>query len=229
MQARLAYFGCGLVVVALAAGCASTSGPQPPSGAEQLTLVKSTLQEVLQNELAKAGLCDTDLVFETTMTFPVPAEGDKNPRPAWKGVFLGREEATLQVKDQMLVIAKTMQCNEVETRYMFNPFTRTWGLEAQRTPPEGNRLWVLFSGNASEFFHDVSAAKAVRHPLASLVTHPKLIVPETFPANVCVDDMLAILTELGLSTLDAHLKAEHATGNPCKPDVHVYIKPAASR
>ena len=42
------------------------------------------------------------------------------------------------------------------------------------------------------------------------------------------DAMLSDLLELGLTGLHAHLKAEHAS-YPCNPDIHVYVKPAASR
>ena len=228
MKATLGYCGCFALVMALAAGCAST-GSQPAAADQQVTQVEATSQSVLQGELARAGLCDTDLVFETTITFPVQEGGDKHPKPAWKGIFLGREQATLQAKDQLLVIAKTLQCNEVETRYVFNPFTRTWGLAAQRTTPEGNRLWVLFSGNASEFMHDVANAASVRSPLAETAANPKLHPATAFPVDVSVDAMLADLTEIGLSGLNAHLKAEHSGEILCNPDVHVYVKPAAGR
>lgn len=230
MRAGLVGFGCCLVVMALTAGCETLNAPPPPQGDPPLAQDPSNPLAVLENELARAGLGDTDLVFETTMTFPVPSGGDTNTRPtAWKGVFLGRTEATLHAQDQVLVIAKTWQCNESGLQYMYNPFTRTWGYAAQHSSQEPNRLWVLFSGTAADFFRDVAAKQEARCPLTSVIAKTKPIVPGTLPADISVDRMLADLTEEALTAMDAHLKAEHTASNPCNPDMHVYIKPAASR
>ena len=224
---RLVPFGCGLLALALAAGC-QTTPTAADNTREKLAHVESSSQEVLSDLLDKAGLSDSALVLETTMTFPPPASGDKHPKPVWKGAWTGQPTGTLQANDQVLVIAKSIQCDAVEARYKFNPFTRTWMILADDSSPEGNWLRVLFKGTARDFAAAVAAAREQQTPLASLAGTAKSLTASSFPATITVDEMLNDLLELGLHGLEAHLKTEHATSS-CNPDIHVYVKPAAGR
>ena len=226
MHTRLIPFGCSLLALLLAAGCQTTA--TPGAAPEKLAHVESTSVEVLAGVLAQAGLSDSNLVLEATITLPPPAGGDAHPKPAWTGAWAGQPAATLQAGDRVLVIAKSIQCGAIETKYTFNPFTRTWTLQAGDTGPEGNWLRVLFDGSARDFAAAAAAAREEQAPLAALAAGDKAAAAASFPAAVTVDGMLGNLTELGLSRLSVHLKAEHAD-HPCNPDIHVYVKPAAGR
>ena len=91
---------------------------------------------------------------------------------------------------------------------------------------EGNWLYVLFNGTARDFVREVAAARSGRGVLASLVAKPAAAAEGSFPLQLGTDEMRADLTDLGLTALDKHLKAEHGDGHPCLPDVHVYYRPA---
>jgi hypothetical protein len=222
--------GCCFSVLALAAGCQSPNGQAGEKSEIPMAHVQASSQKVLADILAKAGIAETDLVLEDTIAFPPPAVGDKkNPRSAWMGRFAGQEKAVINAEDQMLVIAKTIPCNAAETRYVFNPFLRTWILTADRSSPEGNLLWVLFNGKAKDFVTEVDKAQNAHELLGSLVRTPQPVTGATFPVQVLVDEMRNDLIELGLRGLDEHLRTVHADGQPCNPDVHLYVKPAAGK
>jgi hypothetical protein len=228
MRRNVFHFGCGLIVLALAAGCESPSGPtaavQP--GAIQMTQDRRSVQEVLADILEKAGLVATDQVLRTAITFPPPAAGDKNPLPAWQGCFAGQEKAVLNADDRVLVIAKTIP---PAPRYVFNPFIRTWSIAANQPNAEGNLLWVLFDGKARDFVTEVAKARDAHELLSSLVRKPRPVTGATFPAQISIDEIRNDLLELGLSALDEHLRTAHANGQPCNPEVQVYVKPAAGK
>jgi len=223
--------GGGLLVLALAAGCESTPKQTANTEGTQLRMghVRGASAEVLDDILKKTGLSDSNLVLEITVTLPAPAGGDKNTLPPWKGCFAGREQGLLQADDQMLVIAKTIPCHAPDARYVFNPFNRTWMLAADRNNPDGNLLWVLFNGKASDFVQEVRKAQENRQILGSLIKTPPPISETAFPIHPAVEEMRNDLAELGLSALEQHLRLQHADGRPCTPDVHVYLKPAAGR
>lgn len=226
MKARLVCIGGAAAVLLLAAGCRST---EPAAPRERLAHVESTSQQILDDLLTKAGMSGANLVLETTLTFPVPPDGDHNPVPAWRGVLKDQVKAALQADDQVLVIAKSLQCNAVEARYVFNPFTRTWLMASDDAPPEGNWVRVLFQGTVRDFAREVEAARSRQGPLSSLAK-PAAAAAEavSFPLALTIADLRGSLATLGLSALDAHLKAEHATSS-CNPDVHVYLKSAAAK
>ena len=226
MNRNVFHFGCGLIVLALAAGCESPSGPTAavPPGAPPLMQERRSVQEVLADILEKAGLAATDLVLRTAITFPPPTDGDRNPLPSWQGCFAGQEKAVLHSDDQVLVIAKTIP---PAPRYVFNPFIRTWTLAATKPNPEGNLLWVLFNGKARDFVTEVAKARDAHELLSSLVRTPRPITSAAFPAQISIDESRNDLLELGLSALDEHLRTGHANGQPCNPEVQVYVKPAS--
>ena len=191
-----------------------------------MTQERRSAQEVLADILGKAGLGATDQVLRTTITFPPPAAGDKNPLPNWQGCFAGQEKAVLHADDRVLVIARTIS---PAPRYVFNPFIRTWTIAANQPNAEGDQLWVLFNGNAQDFVTEVAKARDAHDLLSSLVRKPRPITSATFPAQISIDESRNDLLELGLSALDEHLRTAHANGQPCNPEVQVYVKPAAGK
>lgn len=229
MKLNACHLGCGLIVLALAAGCQSTGGQGAAAADAQMTHVQGTSQAVLSDVLAKAGLTATDLVMEVTVAIPPPANGDPNPKAQWGGCFAGQEKAVLQADDRVLLIAKTLQCDAVESRYVFNPFIRVWTLSADRSSVEGNLLWVLFNGKASEFAQEVNKAQDAHELLGSLVKPSRPITAATLPAQVTAEELRNDVVELGLTALAQHLQVVHADGQPCNPDVHLYVKPAAGK
>jgi len=226
MKRNVFCFGCGLIVLALAAGCESPSGPTAAVQPEtRMSQDRRSTQEVLDDILEKAGLAATDQVLRTTITFPPPAAGDQNPLPNWQGCFAGQEKAVLNPDDRVLVIAKT---TPPAPRYVFNPFIRTWTVAANQPNAEGNLLWVLFNGKARDFVTEIAKARDAHELLSSLVRKPRLVTGATFPAQISIDEIRNDLLELGLSALDEHLRTVHANGQPpCNPEVQVYVKPAA--
>lgn len=230
VKMNVRHLGCCLTVLALAAGCQSTTSTAVGKPDARMTHVQGTAQEILANLLAKTGMTESNLVLEDTITYPPPAAGDqRNARSAWMGSFAGQDKAVINADDQMLIIAKTVPCNATETRYVFNPFIRVWTLQADRTSPEGNLLWVLFNGKARDFAAEVAKAQNAHELLGSLVRQSRPVTSTTFPVQIEVNEMRNDLVELGLSGLDDHLRSVHADGHPCNPDVHVYIKPAAAK
>ena len=225
MQTRIVLLGGGLAVLLLAAGC-QTAPTAADQNSEDLMHVESSSVEVLGGALAQAGMTDSNLVLETTITLPPPAAGDAHPKPSWKGLWAGQSAPALQADDRMLVVAKSIPCDVPEAQYKFNPFTRTWSIQAGTTNPEGNWLRVIFTGTAREFVAAAAASREQQSPLASLAADAKGAAG--FPMAATVDGVLADLTELGLSRLSAHLRGEHADRS-CNPDIHVYVKPAAGR
>ena len=225
-----AFLGGGvLVVLMLAAGCQSPSRPAGAAPENQMAQVQGSSQEILAGILKQAGLATTDLVLESILVFPPPAAGDQNPKVAWQGRFSGLDKVLMNADDQVLVVIKTTPCNAVETRYVFNPFIRTWMLSADRASPEGNLLWVLFHGKAADFVKEVAKEQNGNELLGSLVREARPVSGAVFPILVTSAEMRNDVLELGLSALDGHLRTMHADGQPCKPDVHVYIKPAAGK
>jgi hypothetical protein len=188
--------------------------------------VQGSAQEVLADILAKSGLAATDLVLEANIALPPPADNDRNPPPVWRGRYAGQEKGVLRAEDRVLVIAKTVSCDALETRYVFNPFIRTWVNTADRSNPEGNLLWVLFNGKARDFVEEVRKARDHNEMLGSLVRTPRPVTAAPFPVQVDVGEMRNDVLELGLFALESHLVAVHANGVPCNPDVHVYVQPA---
>jgi hypothetical protein len=216
------------MVLALASGCQSPGRPAGAAPENQMAQVQGSAQEILAGILKQAGLETTDLVLETIIAFPPPAGGDQGTKVEWKGRFAGLDKVLINADDRVLVVVKTSPCNAVEMRYVFNPFIRTWMLSADRSSPEGNLLWVLFNGKASDFMKEVAEVRNSSGLLGSLVRDTPPVVGATFPVLATNAGMRSDVLSLGLGALDEHLRTVHADGQPCKPDVHVYIKPAAA-
>lgn len=224
MRKSVFYFGCGLLVLALVAGCESPSSQVAVQPGAHMTQDRRSAQEVLADILEKAGLAATDQVLRTAIFFPPPADGDKTPLPSWQGCFAGQEKAVLHSDDRVLVIARTVP---PAPRYVFNPFIRTWTIAAIQSNAEGDLLWVLFNGKASDFVAEVAKARDAHELLSSLVRVSRPVTGATFPAQISIEEIRNDLLELGLSALDEHLRTVHANGQPCHPEVQVYVKPDA--
>ena len=226
MKTNVFHFVCCFAILALVAGCQSTGGRNGANPAIQTSQDERSPQEVLADLLQKAGLGTTDLVLKTVITYPPPSDGDKNPRPTWQGCFAGREKAVLGADDRMLVIAET---RPPAPRYVFNPFIRTWTLVSDQPNPEEHLLWVLFDGKARNFAKEVIKARDDHEMLSSLVRSSRPVTGNTFPVQISIDEMHNDLVELGLNALDEHLRTAHADGDVCRPEVRIYVRPAAGK
>lgn len=229
MQALV--IGICLSLVVLVSGCASSgASPSAASGAAGKPTeghVLATTVEVLEDTLQRAGVTDSNLVMETRLALSRTQALPPRPPDVWKGVFQNQDKAILQADDRLLVIAKTVACDEPNARLTFNPFIRTWHFTPRMSYPDGNRLWVLFEGTAREFVNRVTEAQSFRRPLLSMTTVQPVSRQEPFPGRVSAGAMVEGVTELALNMLDDHLRAAHAGNEFCRPEIHVYYKPSA--
>ena len=225
MNRNVFRLGCGLIVLALAAGCQSTD-----SGAagdkEKGMPDRRSAQELLAEVLQQSGMTSTDLVLQTVFTLPPPpVVSNDNPRVAWQGFFAGQPQALVHSNDQVLVIARTVY----RMPYVFNPFIRTWTIASGRADAEASQLWVLFYGKAADFVTEVIKDRDAHEMLRLQVRPSRPVTAPVFPARISSEEMQNNLLELSLSGLDEHLRLVHSNGQPCYPEVHVYYKPAKGK
>jgi len=222
MNRNVFRLGCGLIALALAAGCQSTDN-SAAGNKEASTPERRSAREMLAEVLQKSGMTATDLVLHTVFTLPPPlVESNDYPRVAWQGCFTGQLQALVHSNDQMLVIVSTID----RVSYVFNPYNRVWTIGSGRTDAGGNQLWVLFYGKAADFVTEVIKARDAHEMLRLQVRPSRPVTAPVFPARISSEEIQNDLLELSLQGLEEHLRLLRSNRQPCNPEVDVYYKPA---
>ena len=228
MNRNLFCLGCGLIALALAAGCQAT-GSGAADDKEKSMPDRRSAREILAEVLQKSGMTETDLVLHTVFTLPPPlVESNDYPRVAWQGCFAGQPQALVHSNGQMLVVVSTID----RESYLFNPYNRTWTIGPGHSDAGGSQLWVLFYGKAADFVTEVIQARDAHEMLRLQVRPSRPVTAPVFPARISSEEMQNDLLELSLHGLEEqlqHLRLMRSNGQPCNPEVNVYYKPSMGK
>ncbi len=218
-----------LGIIALAAGCLLTGcltdgGGKSNAASDAKTPSDATAYtspEGLNTILADTGFTASNRVLTTILSVPA-VNNDPNTAASWSGAFAGAEQAVLKADDQILVIARSR--DQDQTRYQFSAQTRAWQDVSDKRATGWRQIW--FRGSAKDFLRTVQADRDSRAALTDALNKP--LGEGSFPLQISTAAMRTNLVEIGLSTLEEHLRTTHADGRPCTPEIRVYVRPAGS-
>ena len=169
--------------------------------------------------LASTGFHATNLVLRTLLPVPAVTNDPNQASAAWEGRLAQVGLANFQAQDRLLVFAS----NQDLPRYRFSAPLRTWSFVSDKREVDWQQIW--YCGNVRDFMRAVRIDRASRLALNDALHEPAGDPP--FPVQMDVAAMRTNLVEIGLTTLEEHLKASHIDASSCTPAVRVYLIPAA--